>query len=258
IVTIGTPFGWALVNFHQNIIVNRSADFGVAPPQAYLATINSSWQLATLPILALTLPVLRRFYALMAMAAVNLAVHSAIGHKEYRFIFLSVAIVVIVAVIGSAELVWRNRERLSGGRLRLFAGGLVAAWIALSAALGSASWLNYGWQQFAAGSQAVTALRSEPSLCGVGLLRVGFWDTGGYTYLHRPLPIYVISDLPAQAAAFDSIIADRSSVGAIPPAYSRSFCSSDGRLCTFVRPGGCESNAAAQQRLDRVMVRRNW
>lgn len=268
------PFGWLWSNFGQNIIANRSADFGVSPPLAYLATLNYGWSLAFWPILLLQLPVMRKYYPLILMALVNIAVHSAIGHKEYRFIFLSSATLVIVAAIGSTECVRLLGRRLSPWWARLSKPTPILVWMFTSAILAASGSIGSSWHAFSAGSETIASLRRVPGLCGVGLVDVDFWDTGGYSYLHRPTPFYVArtsaggqSKLRQLAPAFNAILAPTARPWAVPPGYRRLACSSarGGQggsrtigLCTYVRSGGCNPAVARHQRLEAVMRRRNW
>src|SRR3546814_1907663 len=72
----------------MNITENRAADFGVSGPLAYFGQMLSYWQLAAIPLLMLARSV-KPYQPLFWAAVVNLGVHMLIGHKEYRFIFLS-------------------------------------------------------------------------------------------------------------------------------------------------------------------------
>src|SRR3546814_9404005 len=65
------------------------------------------------------------------MAVVHLLFHSLIGHKEYRFVLLTAALLVILAAIGTADLL----RRVPRGRLMIAAAGVMAVWAGGSAAL---------------------------------------------------------------------------------------------------------------------------
>ena len=268
-----TPFGWFFENINQNFVANRSADFGVSPPLAYLATMSDAWGIFFIPIVLLALIVARTHYPLLLAALVNLGAHSAIGHKEYRFILLTVAILIVTAAIGSAELVRRAAPRFRTARFGPAL--LILAWLGASAFVSSRGWLRESWQPPWPATAVTTQLRQVPSLCGVGLVDVNFWDTGGYSHLHRPVPIYVAAsripgvitaDFAAVAPAFNAIVAPPGVDASLPQGYRRLSCApalsvptaSAAAACVYVRPGGSDPRAAAVQRLEAVMARRDW
>ncbi|MEA2830753.1 MAG: hypothetical protein QOF22_1501 [Bradyrhizobium sp.] len=61
------------------------------------------WSVAIVPLLFAIWQRWRHAPLLLAMAVANIAVHNLIGHKEYRFIFLSVALFIIIAALVSAD-----------------------------------------------------------------------------------------------------------------------------------------------------------
>ena len=274
------PFGWIAANFGQNILADRASGYGVEPPLAYFATLNHLWGTAVAALLVLLLvPVLRPYRALLWAAAINLLLHSLIGHKELRFIFLSVAILVVVAAIGSAELVRRLEPVLRKRHRRLLALGLLPLWFGTSAALAADGRLQSDWRAYLAGSEAALTLRTAPGLCGVGLVNLMPWDTGGYTLMRRPVPFYLMSppaDIRRQAPlrqvapAFNGILIPEHEVKALPPGYRLLGCSAAHpgvdherpltpvRVCAFVRDGGCTPAAGARQELQAVMKRQDW
>jgi hypothetical protein len=272
------PFGWIAVNFTQNIVADRAAGFGVHPPLTYLVWLVQLWGFALGFILLLVLPVLRPYRPLIWAAAANLVLHSLIGHKEYRFIFLTVAILVVVAAIGSAEFLRRMKPRLPGRAAPLAAAALLSAWFGTSAALAAGRGLESGWRGFLAGSEAALALRAEPRLCGVGVLSMLPLHVGGSTILHRRVPFYVdgppfgsAGDTPiaSSSRAFNGAIVPEDKIAQLPAGYRRIACSAPEtgvdpadperpvRVCALLREGGCDSAAGASQELQAVMKRRD-
>jgi hypothetical protein len=264
----GAPFGWLFQNIHQNIIANRSAAFGVSGPLDYVSMYVEAWGIWLAPLLLFVLPVIGRYRPLFWMAIANLAVHSAIGHKEYRFVLLTTAILVILAAIGSVEWLRRIEKHLPERPARLAPAALILLWGGVSAALAAREGTAPRWTAFSAPFEAAQSLRHEPMLCGAALLGMPFWETGGYVYLHRRVPLYLVDpdDLPRSSAAFDAIIAPAGA--AVPRGYRRRSCHGSpgagagsghlhgtSRVCTFVRPGGCDPGAAADLRLERLLRR---
>ncbi len=97
------PFSWLVANVRQNLLQDRASYFGVMPANAYINCFWLMWSIALVPLLLAVFAGWRHAPVLLWAALVNLAFHSLIGHKEYRFIFLSVALLVIVAALGSAD-----------------------------------------------------------------------------------------------------------------------------------------------------------
>ena len=90
---------------------------------------------------------------------------------------------------------------------------------------------------------AMSLVHEMPSPCGVGLSGEEAWVRyGGYTYLHRPVPMYWPKDeaeLTASAAAFDTLLYD----GMPPPQLGFTPVRCVGRICIAHRAGSCEARA---------------
>jgi phosphatidylinositol glycan class B len=97
------PFAWLGANVQQNLLHDRAAEFGVTPAITYFYSFWMMWSVAIVPLLFAIRQGWRHAPILFAMAVTNIAFHSLIGHKEYRFIFLSVVLLIIIAALGSAD-----------------------------------------------------------------------------------------------------------------------------------------------------------
>jgi hypothetical protein len=256
------PFGWAWANVEQNLIANKAAQFGEFGIEAYAEMLWLHWQVAIVPILWCAILGARRSPALAAAALVNLAVHLAIGHKEYRFILLTGEITILLAAIGSVDLIERLRGRVP---VRPAIVALIATWGIASAALAASDVADLGWHRFESGNRLAREAALRP-VCGVALVDGNYWATGGQTYLNR-IPLYYIlghdaaaerAQFAATAQAYDAIIAapDR---GTIPANYRRLGCSGEGseRLCLAIRDGGCRHDAASNARSMRRLMEAN-
>nr|WP_281397059.1 hypothetical protein [Sphingobium boeckii] len=267
-----TPYGWILENFHQNITVDRAAGFGVSGPIAYFTFYTRSWGIWLLPILLCLMPVIKRHRALFWMAMVNLLIHSMIGHKEYRFILLTTTILVILAAIGSVEIMQMIRHRLSVPAARFTPVALLLLWTGASATAASSDYMRPRWTAYGASFHSFQALRAMPGICGIAIYDLEFWQTGGYSYLHKALPLYSVSSEAGEMApkaatkAYNAILAPSRSQSRLPEAFAKRDCFTlpdqnigddygPAHLCIFIRPGGCDPAAAPEQRLDQVMRR---
>ena len=245
--TLGYPLASLGRSLLYNLVYGVGSEFGTWPWAYYLFLEAIIWP----PALVLALLAVfgaRRLPALLIAAVVIVAIHSAIPHKEYRFIYPAAVLLTVLAGIGAAQLVeWGARA---------FAGRGVRAGIAIAAstAVVLAYWGLTALQVWT--SDAFAGLRHRghdnlvaesfaarlPALCGLGLYgsTPGFdWTVyGGYTYLHHPVPMYSprdAVDLAATAPAFDTLLY----TAAPPPELGFATLACFGKTCVARRPGGC-------------------
>jgi hypothetical protein len=273
-VTWGTPFQSVWLNLLRNSVQGVSGSMGTEPVWFYGSYLSFAlWPAPALLFLAvLGAP---RAPAFAVAAAVTLLLHAAIPHKEVRFIYLTLAILPILIALGAAHLMRRVAERrgpaaLAWGVPALLALGAAASWHDATTAP-----LNARWQFDRANTQVFLAAHDVPNLCGLAVKDTGVFVSGGYTYLHRDVPLYYQAfqpvlhgpglkvplrvavmrhgqsipqpptlDLDAETARYNAVIAY---AGHAPSGYVRSSCFDDvareGRppICLFTRPGGCSS-----------------
>lgn len=252
------PYGWFLENLHMNIGAGQSRVYGVEGPFFYLYQLGATWAIWILPLLWLAWLGGRRYPALLAMAATNIAVHSAIAHKEYRFILLSTMTIVILAAIGTVEAV--KRYRALRYRRWVIAGWLLAA----LTSLGLPAQME-AWDRAVPGNQAFAAIRRDPGTCGVAMWEEWWTAAGGYTYLHRPVPLYLpgrTSD-PSKAlwehqSAFNVVLAPSQPKSPLPPAYRLTECFgprlyNDQTACVWERAGGCRNSGAEDMEINNIV-----
>jgi GPI mannosyltransferase 3 len=243
-ITLGAP----LASMWRYVIVNLldgvSASNGVSPWDFYATWEFDLWSFAlAAPLLLAAFGAWRMPMPLVA-AAIIVAAHSVIAHKEYRFIYPAILLVMISAGLGLAQLAsWAEpvvRRRFGAGP-------------AAGAATASACWalmccLVWTGPAFVVlrhvardELRATMFVEHDPEACGVGLdLGLGErdWIYGGYSYLHRPVPRYWFKDtaeLVATSPGFNTLISTRP-----PPAqlgYTPLQCFGD--ACVARRPGGC-------------------
>jgi GPI mannosyltransferase 3 len=188
----------------------------------------------------------RRMPLLLAAAIVVFAVHMAVPHKEYRFIYPAIVLLMILAAIGVAELTARLAQ---SAMARGMAGPTAAV---LCALLVTAGWSALAFNAWSGGALALLRYRDHdellaiayarhlPAICGVGLYGEEAWVRyGGYSHLHRPVPLFWPKDeaaLTETAAAFNTFVTD------VPPPTSLGFVTDRcfGEICVARRRGACE------------------
>ena len=110
-VVWGEPFHSYFETVRLNLFQGVASDFGTAPFDWYLRLLAAQWSYAT-PFLLLLILLRTRSSALWILVALGiLLTHSAIPHKEYRFIFPVSACLIVVAAMASADLSESLRAR---------------------------------------------------------------------------------------------------------------------------------------------------
>ena len=260
------PFGWLLANVRENLLGGRAAQYGVMGPLGYIKWFEHIWGWWAVPVVPLIRIGMRRYPALFWAALANLAAHSLIAHKEYRFVEISAVLFVLLAAIGSVDLLPQVQRRFPALSPRAALGGIAALWLLASAAntAGAAMREQYGHD---VDTLAATALlRADAPACGIALLQ-GSVAWGGYNQLHRPLPVSAFPDDPPQPyptggrraalerwrAGFNRIVAAPGDAPLLPHGFARGTCT--GELCIYTRPGPCRATPDSPFLIQRVFER---
>ncbi len=251
-LTLGYPFAslwrYTLYNAYDAV----SSTFSVEPWDFYLLGEIGVWGAAiVVPLLLAAVGARRTPFFLWLSALAILLAHSAIPHKEYRFIYPAILLVMVVAGFGLAEC-----ARLGSAALKEH--GLRAALAPpLSAIVAILCWLPIAGKVWFGGTLTALRLRnhdrletalfvaSGPLPCGIGVYGPGkheWVSSGGYTYLQQPAPLYWPKDraaLVADAPAFDTLIYRQRP----PPSLDFKPAACFRTVCVARRPGGCRRMA---------------
>ena len=248
-VTLGYPLASVWRNFVYNLYYGASSTFGVETWHYYLRGELGVWGGGEVTLLLLAAVGARRMSLLLAVAMTILAVHSAIAHKEYRFIYPAILLVMILAGIGLAQVAawgcdWL-RERGVRGRAAT-AGPVVTVvswWCLVSFHVWTGAALTAHRYRGHDNLQAVSFVAHGPAFCGLGLYGLDGDDWanyGGYTYLHHPVPMYWPKDeaeLDRLAAGFDTLVYTKAPPAGLGFTPQRCF----GQVCVAKRSDGCTS-----------------
>ena len=206
--TWGRPFHSLLTYVEFNLIVGGASSFGVEPFTFYFSTLWSSTGPALILLAAcfclgaLVEPVLAG-----AVVAFVLA-HSLLPHKEFRFLVPCLPLFAAVAGIG----VERVLSRLPAGRIvgpasavaltGIFAFGLRhLTYEQMGQYLGTERASLSVWKSEEEPTLLLAEAGERQDLCGVAVLKSRAAFTGGYTYLHRDVPLLYQSELCSAAPA---------------------------------------------------------
>jgi hypothetical protein len=265
------PFAWLVQNIQQNLLHDRASEFGDAPAAAYVLQASILWSGTTLLMLLALWRGWRHAPLLIVAAVVNVAFHSMIVHKEYRFIFLSIALLIIAAALGSADWVRMMRQQ-SAWRSRALA-VICGGWLLFSLGLSGATLImRDNWMRGIGVAQLMAEIEADPEVCGLALYAINYPFVPGRGQLAARRPIYSFyrddplakGRLPAvvktHQAGFNRIIGPASLASELPADFSRRSCammSDDKPACVFARRGACDAPASPFGVND-VLVRLNY
>jgi hypothetical protein len=244
--------GWFFHSYVEavraNLFQGMASDWGTEPPGWYVQRLLEVWRYA-LPLIAIFVVVRARASAMWILAALAIiAVHSAIPHKEYRFVFPASASLVVVAAMGSADLLERTRRLVRPVVFGCLAFATAFLWLEMSAALAFSAPFKYEWFKARQLIMASFAVAKKADLCGLLFYDDPWFKTGGYAYLHRNVAFYSLDDdetiEPEKSAAnFNAVVLNRSSVPDFATSFSVQQCfaapGSEEDICLMVRDGSC-------------------
>jgi hypothetical protein len=186
-ITWGGAFQSIWLNFARNSLQGMATAIG---------TQNAAWYLEYLTVALVPLPLFLglavvggiRFPALGIAALATLVTHSLVPHKEVRFIYLTIAAMPILIGLGASYLLrylaarHGARTMTIGAPVFLALGGLLSWYIATGP-------LDGRWAFQRGMVHAFLAAHREPDLCGLQVRDMASWQSGGYTYLNRNVPL---------------------------------------------------------------------
>lgn len=193
-VTWRYPFQSYAVNFAYNI------QHGAIAKPWYSLIKGLFMRTGPLPLLAIWGA--RRSPILGWIALAILIPHSLIPHKEYRFIYPILPIVVVLAAIAVTEWIAAANAKLKMPRSS-FAVITVSALFFLSLSAAAASQFPF-WREDAGNLKAFQLLSHDEQLCGLAINQRAWAYSGGYTYLHRNVPIFLLPDVEKPEAGSDT------------------------------------------------------
>jgi hypothetical protein len=233
-----------------NVVQGGNSAFGASPWYWYLQ--NRVQRLGPLVVLALVGA--RRSPFLGWAALIILLSHSVVAHKEARFVYPLLPLVVTLAALGLVDVVRAFPVVARSHRSAIAVGAVGLIFFASLSA-------SYG-RQFArrerenVGSvMAFEELSHVKATCGVAFQGLRWSRTGGYTYLHQPVPLFAMSneaDVGRLAPAVNSIVA---TVPVQYGSFKRVKCWN--RVCLYQRTGSCQP-APKEEEIGQVLQRVRW
>jgi hypothetical protein len=187
-LTLAYPYASMIGYVKANIVDGASNIFGRMPWNYFIVGLVRVWSGALILFVWFGMEGVRRarpLGLLLAMAAALILAHSVVAHKEYRFIYPALPLLLIPVAAG----IDRVMERLYPKGAATLAATLVGI-AALSLAVGAGGNFRAHFRYRFGETKAFDMVRRSPDACGVALHLESWTDAPGYTVLHRNIPIY--------------------------------------------------------------------
>ena len=194
--TWGSPFHALRAYVQYNLIDGQAARYGVAGAGFYAEVAAASTGPAVVALALGCAFAARRAAAPLLIALAYVLAHMAVGHKEYRFVLPVLPLFLALAAAGLVLAL----QRVAAPRLVAPALG-----IALAAAMADhARTLTYDqlglhrehpasafspWHFYEGANRLLWDAGRREDLCGLWISGARRVWTGGYSYLHRPVPL---------------------------------------------------------------------
>lgn len=252
------PYQWIWTNLRLNVAEARMLEHGGLSQWTYVNEVWRHLKFAAPLILVASLFAGRAYRPLLIAAAFNIGFHQLIGHREYRYLWLSLQILLVLAAIGSVNLAglalaWRRRPVPS---MTAVTAGVLMLWAGASLALAATNMYRHKWRENGDPARLGAAAGRDPAVCGLAVPMRQFTEFG-YVLVHRPIPIYLLDarQPPTLAQPGDAGTAFNAMILPLdvppPPGYGAAI-GCGGRpskaVCLYRRAGGCAPNAASAGR----------
>jgi hypothetical protein len=225
------PFQSLWLNFDYNIIYGVAATFGTEPWSFYLIGLIAHWGWGFPVIFVLAALGGWRLQLPLLAAVVIIATHSVIGHKEYRFIYPALLLILISGGMGLAQIASWLGARTAGSPRRIAVASLAGATM-FSAVFAASAEMRPLWGSFHGLVEVASVVSRLDHVCGIG----ADGTYGGYAYFHRKVPFYWLrdgEDMARYAPGFNVLLTR----AAPPPEFKTVRCFGD--ICLAQREGSC-------------------
>jgi phosphatidylinositol glycan class B len=249
-VTWSLPFYSYYAYFRENLLHHRAEEFGTLPWYYFFRKLFSQMRL----MLLFALIGIRRAPILGWICLAILLPHILIAHKEYRFIYPVLPLLLTLAAIGIVDSLQFLDQKTKFHLSAWMKFPLAASFVLASSLLLARHYPD--WKTSRGELLAFNRLSVDENACGVAIRDVDISHTGGYTHLHRPIPIFVFhsfSDANSVVGAFNRLVAPESSA---MPVQGYSALSCRYSVCVYQREGTCQA-IGSEHEINEFLKRRD-
>jgi GPI mannosyltransferase 3 len=265
--TWGWPFHALVMYVYYQTISGVGSYFGRNPVYYYIGYEWMSWGLFGAVIVLCALYGAWRLPLLFWVAVTIFVVHSAVGHKEYRYISPALPLIMTLAGVGSTRAADWLPDRI--GRPPIRRALMVAVplvWTIASLALAASPSRIWYWVRSRGSILAMRAVNADKEACGVGIYPgIAWYRTAFYAGLRPGIPLFSAGDTdkPIAPNAYNYLFSfqfrskEVGQPGNLPVdfaslGYQQVQCWTDpydhtmlrGRMCLWRRPGACDFQSA--------------
>jgi len=195
-VTWGSPFHSSIA-YMTFTLKGGASRWGVSPGGYYLVSLFTSGGYAFVALAGLAIAAMCRRPYLAVLILPYLLVHSLIAHKELRFVYPWLPLLAVGAAMG-LNLLRRRRPPAIHFAACLLVIALVGAGTSrfhdlTYGQLGAYSGLKASLTAYddpGPTNRLLTVAGRQGDICGIKVETANTLDTGGYTYLHRRVPLF--------------------------------------------------------------------
>ena len=254
-----------IVYVRFNLVESGANQWGIAKRGYYLRFMLASNGPLVLAVAAAFIFALRRTWAVTVLALLFLAIHSFIPHKEMRFLYPVLPIFLFGSAVGLAmalgNLPYDRRGKLIAACATAGFMALVFSVRATNVRFAEIGQLMeegaYGgptkrtvWGGYGERNDLFSKAGQRPDLCGLSVPGMNAYWTGGYTYLHRRVPLLWSGTSGDNEAANYSIVGP----GQRPIADARyRLVEKSGPYGLYRRDGGCKKPLRSSMEFGRLL-----
>lgn len=251
-LTWGSLFESFVGNIRANLVEGRAKNYGMAPWYAYFQCYALLWGPLGIAILALAGLGARRAPLAAVTALLVLLAHIPIAHKEYRFLYPALVLVVMLAGMGLAEIVEYVAKRRDARTANFATVAVLVAVVTASLTrandfydpgdvfqLGPHGHPNLLWTERRGYLLASLRIAEQPDVCGIALVALHWGQTGGYAYMHQDAPLLEVqtSKRLEEITPYVNVLMGRPDLPVQLGPFTKQTCWNT--ACVYTRPGSC-------------------